>query len=193
MDAVRIGVVDTNRRVGQNGLMRTDSAHLSSLNVTTAQAAEIVGIGYEGLRTYLKRGLLGSSGLMSPFVGRDTPAPDLSRVRAKWTRFSFTDLCMMRLAKQLMDSGLPFDAANGIVSNEEVRSYFTARAEANGALLLAWPPHYDNILFARDDFQFLPQRLSELGSMGVVNVLVQLDPIKEHVSEALLEGRREIQ
>lgn len=179
--------------MSQNGLMRTDSAQLSDLTVTTAQAAEIVGIGYEGLRTYLKRGLLGSSGILAPLVSRDTPAPDLSRARAKWTRFSFTDLCMMRLAKQLMDSGLPFDAANGIVSNEEVRSYFKTRAEPNGALLLAWPPHYDNILFGRDDLPLLPQRLAELGSMGVVNVLVQLDPVKEHVSEALLEGQKEIQ
>jgi hypothetical protein len=42
--------------------------------VTTAKAAEIVSIGYEGLRSYLKRGLLGSSGLLAPFVLRWTPS-----------------------------------------------------------------------------------------------------------------------
>lgn len=165
--------------------------HLQNSTVTTAQAAEIVGIGYEGLRTYLKRGLLGSSGMLAPFVSRDAPAPDMSRVRSKWTRFSFTDLCLMRLARQLMDSGLNFEAANGIVSSEDLRRYFSPNRDPNGALLLAWPPHYDNIIFGHNDLHYLSQRLSELDSMGVVNVLVQLNPVWQHVSEALINGANE--
>lgn len=52
--------------------------------VSSAQAAEIVGIGYEGFRSYLKRGLLGRVGMLPGFhrAGADTrddPAP-----RAKW-------------------------------------------------------------------------------------------------------------
>lgn len=165
--------------------MNTDSQFLIDASVTTARAAEIVGIGYEGLRSYLKRGLLGSSGIMPPFVAATAPAPDLSTARAKWTRFHFTDLCMMRLAKQLMDSGLPFEAANGIVSREHARGYFSPFREPEGALLLAWPPHFDNILFSRDELHHLPDRLAELNERGVVNVLIQLDPVWQHVRDAL--------
>lgn len=170
--------------------MNTDSTPLSDMSVTTAQAAEIVGIGYEGLRSYLKRGLLGSSGIMAPMVSRGSPAPDLSSARSKWTRFRFTDLCMMRLAKQLMDSGLPFEAANGVVSREHARGYFSPHRQPDGALLLAWPPHYDNILFSRDDLKLLPERLAELSNDGVVNVLVQLDPVWDHVYNALLDSQK---
>lgn len=41
--------------------------------VTTARAAEIVGIGYEGLRSYLKRGLLGRSGVLIPWWVKTLP------------------------------------------------------------------------------------------------------------------------
>jgi hypothetical protein len=153
--------------------------------VTTARAAEIVGIGYEGLRSYLKRGLLGASGILAPFVAGDTPAPDLGTVRAKWTRFGFTDLCLMHLAKQLMDVGLPFKAANGIVSDDGLRRYFTRGQAPDGALLLAWPPYFDNILFAKKDLHQLPDRLADLSGSGICNVLIQLDPVWRHVDKAL--------
>ncbi|HYG87849.1 MAG TPA: hypothetical protein VD978_16445 [Azospirillum sp.] len=153
--------------------------------VTTARAAEIVGIGYEGLRSYLKRGLLGSSGLLPPFVAPTAPAPDLSKARAKWTRFGFTDLCLMHLVKQLMDCGLPFEAANGVASSEDARGYFSSEHGPQGAMLLAWPPHYDTSLFSRDDLRHLPDRLAELNELGVVYVLLQLDPVWRHVHDSL--------
>jgi hypothetical protein len=137
--------------------------------VTTARAAEIVSIGYEGLRSYLKRGLLGSGGLMAPFVHRDAPAPDLSRARAKWTRFGVVDLCLIRLAKQLIDLGLSF------------RAYSHPRG-LPGATLMTWPPHYDFIVFAGDDLRHLPNRLGEAGDVAV---LVQLDRIADHVRAAM--------
>jgi len=146
--------------------------------VTTAKAAEIVAIGYEGLRSYLKRGLLGSSGLMAPFVHRDSPAPDLSRVRVKWKRFGLVDLCLMRLAKQLIDLGLSFEQANGIASRDDVRKVFARDPRAAGTTLMAWPPYYDFILFAGDDLRHLPDRLAEAGDVAL---LVQLDRIAEHV------------
>lgn len=146
--------------------------------VTTAKAAEIVAIGYEGLRSYLKRGLLGSSGLMAPFVHRDSPAPDLSRVRAKWKRFGLVDLCLMRLAKQLIDLGLSFEQANGIASRDDVRKVFARAQRAAGTTLMAWPPYYDFILFAGNDLRHLPDRLAEAGDVAL---LVQLDRIAEHV------------
>ncbi|MEE3503902.1 hypothetical protein [Acidiphilium acidophilum] len=146
--------------------------------VTTAKAAEIVAIGYEGLRSYLKRGLLGSSGVMAPFVHQDSPAPDLSRVRAKWKRFGLVDLCLMRLAKQLIDLGLSFEKANGIASRDDVRKVFARDPGSAGTTLMAWPPYYDFILFAGDDLRHLPDRLAEAGDVAL---LVQLDRIAEHV------------
>ncbi len=150
--------------------------------VTTARAAEIVIIGYEGLRSYLKRGLLGSSGMLAPFVHRDAPAPDLSRVRAKWKRFGLVDLCLIRLAKQLIDLGLSFDQANGIASREDVRRIFSDGWFLSGATLMTWPPHYDFILFVGDDMRHLPERLREAGDVAV---LAQLDRIAEHVRSAI--------
>lgn len=146
--------------------------------VTTARAAEIVGIGYEGLRSYLKRGLLGASGCMPPFVGRDTPAPDLSKMRAGWSRFGFVDLCLMRLAKQLIDLGLSFDQANGIISNQHLRNTFNQGAPA-GAALLVWPPYMDFIPFtSKDDLRYLAERLSEAGPLSLI---IQLDQIGKYV------------
>jgi len=146
--------------------------------VTTAKAAEIVDIGYEGLRSYLKRGLLSSSGLIAPFVHPRSPAPDLSSVRAKWKRFGVVDLCLMRLAKQLIDLGLSFEQANGIASRDDVRKVFSRDSSAAGTTLMAWPPYYDFILFAGDDLRHLPDRLAETGDVAL---LVQLDRIAEHV------------
>lgn len=150
--------------------------------VTTARAAEIVSIGYEGLRSYLKRGLLGSGGHMAPFVHRDAPAPDLSRARAKWKRFGVVDLCLIRLAKQLIDLGLSFDEANGIASREDVRRVYSHPPGLPGATLMTWPPHYDFIVFAGDDLRHLPNRLGEAGDVAV---LVQLDRIADHVRAAM--------
>ena len=150
--------------------------------VTTARAAVIVGIGYEGLRSYLKRGLLGSSGILPPFVHPSAPAPDLSGVRATWKRFRFTDLCLMRLTKQLIDSGVSFESANDIASHDHTRRYFAENIDLSGAVLMAWPPYYDNTIFAGDQLQYLSDRLAEVGDIAI---LVQLDRIREHVRSEL--------
>jgi hypothetical protein len=153
--------------------------------VTTARAAEIVSIGYEGLRSYLKRGLLGTSGMMAPLVHPHSPAPDNSRARAKWKRFGFVDLCLMRLAKQLIDLGLSFDQANGIASRDDVRRVYAYPRHLTGATLMTWPPHYDFIVFVDDDLRHLPDRLREAGDIAV---LVQLDRIADHVRAAMEAG-----
>ncbi len=44
---------------------------LRSSRVSSARAAEIVGIGYEGFRSYLKRGLLDVSGCCLAFIGQE--------------------------------------------------------------------------------------------------------------------------
>lgn len=149
--------------------------------VTTAKAAEIVGIGYEGLRSYLKRGLLGRSGISLPLVASDAPAPDLSNARSKWKRFGYTDLCLMRLAKQLIDLGLSFDQANGIASNEDVRRIFHARKSEGDAVLLAWPPYFDFIIFRQEDLRHFPDRLADAGDSAV---LVQIGRTCQQIRDA---------
>lgn len=150
--------------------------------VTTAKAAQVIGIGYEGLRSYLKRGLLGSSGFLPPLVGRDAAAPDLTNVRSTWKRFGFTDLCLMRLAKQLIDLGLNFEQANTLVSHEGLRPLFREQAEITDAVLMCWPPHYDFILFKRDDLHLLPLRLDDVGNSALV---IKLDATAKHTRTAL--------
>lgn len=147
--------------------------------VTTEVAAKIVGIGYEGLRSYLKRGLLGTSGLLTPFVGRDTEAPDPAP-RAKWRRFGVVDLCLLRLAKQLMDAGLAFTAANTIASNPEVRRLFQG-CRPSDALILTWHPFGDFITFDKESLAHLPARLEDLQRIDAVNTLIYLAPIWDEV------------
>ncbi|WP_159070506.1 hypothetical protein [Achromobacter xylosoxidans] len=157
-----------------------DETTRNAQSVTTATAAKIVGVGYEGLRSYLKRGLLGSSGLMPPFVGRDVEAPDLSSARAKWRRFGPVDLCLMRLAKLLMDAGLPFGAANGIASDPDVRRQFQGRRVPAG-MILSWGPHSDFIVFGKEDLAHLPDRLADLKQTQAVYTVIRLAPIWEEV------------
>ncbi|WP_355584988.1 hypothetical protein [Xanthomonas cannabis] len=163
------------------GLNNTTFRLPMDTTVTTARAAEVVGIGYEGLRSYLKRGLLGRSGVMPPFVGRDTPAPDLSAVRSTWKRFGFTDLCLMRLAKQLIGMGLTFDQANSIVSREDMRRLFREGAPARDTMLVCWPPHFDFTLFETTD-ENVSNGLHDIGDSAV---LIKLKVIAEHVSQQM--------
>lgn len=152
--------------------------------VTTAAAAKIVGVGYEGLRSYLKRGLLGSSGSMAAFVGRDTEAPDLSSASPKWRRFGSVDLCLIRLAKLLMDAGLPFTAANSIASDPDVRRLFQNR-RAPAGLILTWGPYSDFIVFGKEDLAHLPDRLTDLKQTQAVYTLIRLAPIWEEVQSQM--------
>ena len=150
--------------------------------ITTAKAAEIIGIGYEGLRSYLKRGLLGRSGVLPPLVSSDSPAPDLTNIRSTWKRFGFTDLCLMRLAKQLIDLGLNFDQANMVVSHEKLRPLFRENETITDAVLMCWPPHYDFMLFKRGDLHLLPIRIEEAGDMALV---IKLGAVAKHTRSAL--------
>lgn len=177
------GPIDTSFSWCQNRFCRDRFLELvMSTTVTTAKAAEIIGIGYEGLRSYLKRGLLGSSGVLPPLVSGISPAPDLTSIRSTWKRFGFTDLCLMRLAKQLIDLGLNFDQANSLVSREDLRPLFREQAEVTRAILICWPPHYDFMLFAHDELHLLPIRLAEAGDLAIV---IKLGAIVTHTRRAL--------
>jgi len=153
--------------------------------VTTSVAAKIVGIGYEGLRSYLKRGLLGRSGVMIPLVGMSASAPDINSVRATWKRFGFTDLCLMHLAKQLIEMGLTFDQANSIVSREDMRPLFRGGIQGLDALVMTWPPYQDYILFKGEDRRHLSDRLAEANGTAI---LIDLRAIAESVTFKLHEN-----
>jgi hypothetical protein len=89
----------------------------TNISVSTSLAAEIAGIGYEGFRTWLKRGLLKATGILPNFYAPDAPAEIADAKRWRWAAFGYADLCSFRLAKNLLDAGLPWDTVNPIVSD----------------------------------------------------------------------------
>jgi len=152
--------------------------------VSSARAAEIVDIGYEGFRSYLKRGLLGRVGMLPGFhrAGVDThddPAP-----RSKWMTFGFSDLCLMRIAKLLMDAGFSFKSANSVVSQHELWSRMAHDEAPVDRLLLLWPPYGDHILFDPGDLHHLPDRIREASACGVITLL-NLGDVERYVADLL--------
>lgn len=150
--------------------------------VTTARAAEIVGLGYEGLRSYLKRGLGGRVGMMPGFhkpgaATRDDPSP-----RAKWTRFNVSDLCLFRLAKLLIDAGLTFEAANSVVSRNDLWSKFTHDEAPVHRVLAIWPPYGDHAIYEANQMGLLEKILLEA---PVVVTIIDLGKVHAHVLSAL--------
>jgi hypothetical protein len=90
----------------------------TNLNVKTAQAADVAGVGYEGFRSWLKRGLLKETGLLPKFYAREAPAELADAKRWRWQAFGFADLCSFRLTKILLDAGLPWERVSPIVSDQ---------------------------------------------------------------------------
>lgn len=158
---------------------------LSNLpRVPSARAAEIVDVGYEGFRSYLKRGLLGRVGMLPGFhrAGDDThddPIP-----RSGWMTFGFADLCLMRIAKLLMDAGFTFNSANGIVSQHAIWTRMAHDDTPVDRFLLVWPPYGDHIVFDPADLRHLSKRLKEAGAQGVFTLL-NLGDVERYVAERL--------
>lgn len=92
----------------------------TNLRLKTAQAAEVAGVGYEGFRSWLKRGLLKDTGMMAQFYAPDAPAAVADAKRWRWSAFGFADLCCFRLTKLLVDAGLPWELVNSVVSENQV-------------------------------------------------------------------------
>jgi len=111
---IRIGFVDTNPRISQIGLVNTN------LRVKTAQAAEVAGVGYEGFRSWLKRGLLKDTGMLAQFSAPDATAEIADAKRWRWAAFGFADLCSFRLTKLFVDAGLPWEMVSSVVSENQV-------------------------------------------------------------------------
>lgn len=130
---------------------------MDRLYVTTARAAEIVGIGYEGLRSQLKRGLLKNVGTLPPFYGADASAEEYYAKRWRWSKFGISDLCLMRVAKILMDAGCAFEMANDIASSEELWRWF-CHADRDSELYLAvLPAAHSYCLYGPRDYDLITQ------------------------------------
>lgn len=150
--------------------------------VSSARAAEIVGIGYEGFRSYLKKGLLGRVGMLPGFhraggIGSDNPTP-----RSSWTMFGFADLCLMRIARLLMETGFTYESANAVVSQHQIWSYMAHDEVPTERYLLIWPPYGDHIVFGLADLHHLPARLKETQGVGS---LINLGDIQAEVATGL--------
>jgi hypothetical protein len=152
--------------------------------VPSARAAEIVDVGYEGFRSYLKRGLLRRVGMLPGFhrAGADTHDNLISR--SGWMTFGFADLCLMRIAKLLMDAGFTFNSANGIASQHAIWTRMAHDDAPVERFLLVWPPYGDHIVFDPGDLQHLAQRLEEARAQGVFTLL-NLGDVERYVAERL--------
>lgn len=152
--------------------------------ITTARAAEIVGIGYEGLRSYLKRGLLGRVGMLPGFYAPDAEANDPPAPRAGWTRYGFTDLCLMRVAKILIDAGFSFESANAVVSRHHLWSPLAHDEHPTTRFLLVWPPYADHVIYDREGLKHLADDVEKVRAQGAFT-LVNLGDVQRHVRDAL--------
>jgi hypothetical protein len=113
-DLFLIGPIDTNMKVHHIGVMNTN------LRLKTAQAADVAGVGYEGFRSWLKKGLLKDTGTLPKFYAADAPAEIADAKRWRWSAFGFADLCSFRLAKLFLDAGLSWETVNSVVSENDV-------------------------------------------------------------------------
>ncbi len=92
----------------------------TNIRIKTAQAAEVAGVGYEGFRSWLKRGLLKDNGILPKFYAADAPAEAADAKRWRWSAFGFVDLCSFRLTKLLLDAGLSWEVVSLVVSDHAV-------------------------------------------------------------------------
>ena len=154
-------------------------------SVTSARAAEIVGIGYEGFRSYLKRGLLGRVGMLPGFHAANSNTFDAPTPRTGWKRFGFADLCLMRAAKLLIDAGYSFTDANDVVSDDKLWQRLACDVEPVDRYFFIWPPFKDYMLFDADHVRDLPRKLKEAKALNVAVTLINLGDVERYVAERL--------
>lgn len=152
--------------------------------VTSARAAEVVGVGYEGFRSYLKRGLLGRVGILPGFHRPGADTQDDRAPRSGWKTFGFADLCLMRLAKLLMDAGFSYATADGVVSRSNLWQSLAHDEQPVDRILMLWPPYGDHIVFEPTDLVHLPARIKEVEDQAVVT-LINLGDVQRHVATML--------
>ena len=92
----------------------------TNFRVKTAQAAEIAGVGYEGFRSWLKRGLPKDTGILPKFYASDAPAEIADAKRWRWSSFGVADLYSFGLTKLMLESGLPWSMVCSVASDERL-------------------------------------------------------------------------
>ena len=153
-------------------------------SVTSERAAEIVDIGYEGFRSYLKRGLLGRVGSLPGFHAPQSTTYDDPAPRRSWRKFSFADLCLMRLAKVLMNHGFSFESANSAVSQQVIWDSIRSDEYPTHRYLLLWPPYIDHTIYDENNLDLLTKYLKENKNCEIYT-LINLFDIQKYVAEKL--------
>lgn len=90
----------------------------------------------------------------------------------------------MRIAKLLIDSGLPFDSANSVVSQEMLWSKLAHDEVPTERYLLIWPPYHDHIIFDTSDLHHLTARINEAQANGVFTLL-NLADVQKQIADSL--------
>jgi hypothetical protein len=107
----------------------------------------------------------------------DDPTP-----RVKWKRFSVPDLCLFRIARLLIDAGFTFDAANSVVSRQDLWSAFARDEKPVHRLMAIWPPYGDHITYESDQMDLLKKALDDAPE---IVTLINLGEVHAHVLPAL--------
>ncbi|MBS1067163.1 hypothetical protein [Gluconobacter cerinus] len=148
----------------------------TNIKIKTAQAADVVGISYEGFRTWLKKGLLKSTGRLAEFSAPDVPAKIPDAKRWKWSEFGFSDLCSFRAAKFLLDAGRPWCEVVAIASSEEFWRSHRSPAEEHAYLILF--PTDGSYIFCSQET--LDQNIEQLKAENVALYLINLQQLRQN-------------
>ncbi len=92
---------------------------------TTSQAAELIGVKYETLRNWLKRGLLDGA----------QPSEGL------WRRFGDTDLCCLQLMKEGLSAGVSTETMLDVCQDRETVRAFDRLCSGQGGSSFSRPQH----------------------------------------------------
>ena len=89
---------------------------------TTSDIADSIGVKYETLRNWIKKGLLASS----------APAGGAGRKR-KWRDYSDTDRTLLVLTRRSLSAGVPLDVIVDICNDRELVAYIDAMESSRAA------------------------------------------------------------
>ncbi|WP_046901556.1 hypothetical protein [Gluconobacter oxydans] len=149
---------------------------ITNIEIKTAQAADVVGISYEGFRTWLKKGLLKSTGRLPEFSAPEVPAKIADAKRWKWSEFGFSDLCSFRAAKFLLDAGRPWHDVVAITSSEEFWRSHRSLAEEHAYLILF--PTDGSYIFCSQET--LDHNIEQLKAENVALYLINLQQLRQN-------------
>lgn len=86
------------------------------------------------------------------------------------------------MAKLLINAGFAFEAANSIVSRQDLWSAFARDRKPVPRLMAIWPPYGDHIIYEPDQMELLKKALEEAPE---VVTLINLGEVHTHVLTAL--------